>query len=303
MEKKFSKVHFLDRSGFSKLEGSRLLITGASGWLGLEMLCLLDQIYPGLKNISLTLAGSKKRIIQIHGRQLEVIPLNEIPKSASFDYIFHFAFATQDKVRNLGISEYTLRNKELNVFITELALRNPQSRNLILSSGAVSKYPDFNYITSPMEIYANLKRDLEFRFNNPYSLVLRLWNSSGHHMGYTPKYALSEFVNSAKASQDILVGKNIGRSYVSADAVLRASVAFLLSGGHGIVNSGGENIRLFELAQLVVSTLGSNSKVELADAGDFTEFDYFSPQTEIPAIYWDSNPNLISQIINTANYV
>jgi hypothetical protein len=110
-------------------------------------------------------------------------------------------------------------------------------------------------------------------------------------------------VNRAINSETIIVRKNLSRSYVGASAVLQASISYLLSDGYGIVNSGGENIRLLELAQVVVQALQSKSEIKLLDNVDYPHLDYLSPKTEIPEEFWGENPNIFEQVINTAKNI
>lgn len=285
----------------SNLENSRILITGASGWLGLETLCLLNSTFPNFKSLSLTLAGSKKKTIQLHGKPLDVLPLNEITPSTSFDFIFHFAFATQDKLRTLGAAKYISINTEINEWVSVLSNSNSLAKKLILSSGAASKHKETTNDSSSIGIYADLKRNLESRFLDIGSMSLRLWNTSGHHMGKDPKYALAEFISKAQSNEAIEVAKNLARTYVGASSVLQSSISYLLSGGSGIVNSGGERIKLYDLAKLVTVVLDSSSCVTLSNSGAFPELDYISPKSEIPDEFWVNDLGLTDQILNTAN--
>lgn len=282
------------------LNGARILITGASGWLGVETLCLLNNMYPGFQGLTLTLAGSQRRIIDVHGHELSVVPISEILTKDSFDLILHLAFATQDKLSSLGSLKYIEINSELNQWISRLSSNNPNAKKLILSSGAVSRYIDSKYDETSMGVYAHLKSELESNFHDAESVVLRLWNTSGHHMGTNTKYALGEFIMRASKGLDILVQKNLRRSYVSAPSVLNASISYLLNGGHGIVNSGGELTRLHNLANLVVNVLNSDSNVSMSSSKDFPELDYVSPETEIPSMFWTNYLDLPAQIRNTA---
>ena len=284
------------------LSGSRVLITGASGWLGLETLCILNSWHPGFKGLSLTLAGSQRRSLDLHGQQLNLVPIGDISTSESFDLILHFAFATQDKLSSLGLSRYVAVNTELNNWISNLGINNPRSRKLILSSGAVSRYLGPKYEGTSMGIYAQLKLQLESNFSNPESILLRLWNTSGHHMSNDPKYALSEFISRARSNQAILVNRNLRRSYVAASSILSSSISYLLQGGSGIVNSGGESTKLYELANLVVQVLKSDSVVSLVNSEQEPELDYVSPKTEIPSRFWTNYLDLPTQIQNTASY-
>lgn len=282
------------------LAGSRILITGASGWLGREVLCLLNRYHPHFARLNLVLLGSQQRRFEVHGEILETISLSDFPKKDNFDLIFHFAFSTQDKAKIQGRTAYIQGNLALNQWISNISERNLSSRKMILSSGAVSKYRDSDDAGTSMEIYADLKRELEARFMEPDSLILRLWNTSGHHMGADSKYALGEFVSKAVRGEPIRIDKNLQRTYVAASSILDSSITYLLNGGHGIVNSGGEQTTLLDLAMQTIEVLSSGSTCSLTNEMSFPELDYVSPTSEIPRIYWNEILNLKDQIMNTA---
>jgi hypothetical protein len=190
--------------------------------------------------------GSSRKSISIHNVDLEITPLRKVPLGNNYDLILHLAFATQDKVKTLGDSEYAEANIQLNEWISRISEDNPEAKKLILSSGAVSKFSKMAVVPTSMELYAYLKKNLEDRFQGHDSLVLRLWNTSGHHMGTDSKYALGEFVSNAINGKNIIVGKNLKRTYVAASSVLQSSILYLLDGGSGIVNSGGSQTNLFD---------------------------------------------------------
>lgn len=288
---------------FNKLDCSRILITGASGWLGHELLCALHSVYPDFRSLNLTLAGNSHKTIDIHGQQLFVAPLREIKTQNNFDLIIHLAFVTQDKMSHYGENVFISMNSELNCKIQEISDNNPQAKKLILSSGAVSQYLAQDNENLPMKTYARLKQELEAKFLNEDSLVLRLWNTTGHHLNLelNSKYAISEFISCAKENSPIMVGKNLRRTYVDAGSVLKASISYLISGGNGIVNSGGDSISLKDLAELVTEVLESTSRVSLNQDGSFPSLDYVSPISEIPLGFWPDRVDLRNQIRNTAN--
>jgi nucleoside-diphosphate-sugar epimerase len=283
------------------LQGSRILITGASGWLGLESLCLLNQQFPSLQNLELTLVGSNKKSFRLHNFNLEITPLQEVPLDRTYDLILHFAFATQDKVKTLGESKYVDANMELNEWISSVNSSNPEAKKLILSSGAVSKFAVNGEEHTSMGLYVSLKMDLESRFVDDKSLILRLWNTSGHHMRADNKYALGEFVKKALAGEKINVGKNLKRTYVASSSVLHSSIFYLLNGGSGVVNSGGVLTSLLDLAILTSKVLNSSSECTLEGYGEYPDLDYVSPRSEIPQEFWLENLSLENQILNVAS--
>lgn len=284
------------------LYDSKILITGASGWIGKETLCFLQKYFGHLSELKLTLIGNSSRVIEIHGEQVLINGITDVESEENFDVILHYAFATQDKAISLGFDKFREVNLALNMVAHRLSSQSPNAKNLILSSGVVSLAPE-NQRSESMQNYAQLKQDLENRFTDKNSLVLRLWNTSGHHLGYNVNYALSEFISKAKIHQDIEIRNNVRRSYVAAQDLIEAALKYLLSGGSGVVNSGGFETDLSSLAKQITEVNKSRSKIIVLDREPDTNLDYVSPPTEIPENFWSLNNSLVNQVIETSSTV
>ena len=285
----------------NSIQNARILITGAGGWLGRETLCLLQREVGPLDELSLTLTGSTERSIDIHGESVQIVRNNQAFKNDAFDLILHFAFITQEKAFAMGENAYAQANLKLNESALRVALSNPDARQLILSSGAAKLYLDKQLDSQSKSLYAKLKLDLEKKTQDARTLVLRLWNTSGHHLGINPNYAISEFIYSAKKNQSIDIRNNLRRSYVHSQDIIRASIRFLSEGGSGIVNSGGTITDLSDLATQVVKINNSKSKISLNENLKQAGLDYLSPVSEIPKKYWFHELNLEQQIIETSS--
>lgn len=285
----------------NSLENARILITGAGGWLGRETLCLLQREVGSLDELSLTLTGSAERSIDIHGESVQIVRNDQAVKNDAFDLILHLAFITQEKAFSMGENAYAQVNLKLNETALRVALSNPDARQLVLSSGAAKLYLDKQLNSQSKSIYAKLKLDLEKKTQDARTLVLRLWNTSGHHLGINPNYAISEFIYSAKKNQSIDIRNNLRRSYVHSQDIIRASIQFLSEGGSGIVNSGGTITDLSNLATQIVKINNSESKISLNENSKHTGLDYLSPVSEIPEKYWVHELNLEQQIIETSS--
>jgi nucleoside-diphosphate-sugar epimerase len=300
-ERRFLKVGDVDLAQLANLDGCRILLTGASGWLGKEMLCVLNRFNPRFEGLDLTLTGSYRRKINIHGIELKILSTQDVSSKDKFDLILHFAFTTQEKAHLQGDALYEKGNSDLTNWIVDIAESNDQSKKLILSSGAVERYLLEEYKGSAKYRYASLKRDLESAFLNKSALILRLWNTSGHHMGADPKYALGEFVQCALRDEPIIVEKNLLRTYVAASSILQSSLLYMLNQGQGVVNSGGVETSLSKLANYTISSLDSKSICTVLDEVFYPNDDYVSPATEIPKQYWLENLDLKQQILETAS--
>ncbi len=282
------------------LRDARILITGASGWLGRETLCLVQREAGSLNELNLTLTGSSERRLDVHGESVQIVRTDQALKDEAFDLILHFAFITQEKARSMGENAYSHANIELNETALKISQSNPDARQLVLSSGAVKLYLDKQLDSQTKSLYAKLKLDLEEKIQDTRTLTLRLWNTSGHHLGVNANYAISEFIHSAKKNQSIHIRNNIRRSYVHSQDVIRASIQFLSEGGSGIVNSGGVITDLRDLATQVVRIHNSESKVSFDENLIQSGLDYLSPVSEIPKKYWLQELGLEQQIIETS---
>lgn len=282
------------------LQDARILITGAGGWLGRETLCLLQREAGPLKDLNLTLTGSAERSIDVHGESVPIVRTDKALNCGAFDLILHFAFVTQEKAHHMGENAYTRANIELNESALKIAQSNPDARQLVLSSGAAKLYLEKQLDSPSKSLYAKLKLDLEEKIQDARTLTLRIWNTSGHHLGLNPNYAISEFICSAKRNQSIDIRNNLRRSYVYSQDVMRASIQFLHEGGSGIVNSGGIVTHLNDLATQVVGIHKSESKVSLGENSKQSGLDYVSPVSEIPKKYWLQELNLRQQIVETS---
>lgn len=289
-----------DIKTIKSLHKSRILITGASGWIGRETLCLLQREVGPLCEMNLTLTGSVDKRIDIHGQSISIFGPREAVKADAFDFIFHFAFITQEKVLSMGKNEYTRANVEINETAQEIALCNPEAKQLVLSSGATKLLLENSLNSESKGLYAKLKLDLEEKTTDSRTLILRLWNTSGHHLGINPNYAISEFIHSAKNNKDIEIGNNLKRSYVYSQDVIRASILYLCGGGSGVNNSGGAFTDLKSLASRAVQINNSTSKIRVEVKPQHSGFDYVSPPSDIPKEFWLQEINLEQQIIDTS---
>jgi UDP-glucuronate decarboxylase len=282
------------------LQDARILITGAGGWLGRETLCLLQREVGSLKELDLTLTGSAERSLDVHGESVQIVKTDKALTDGAFDLILHFAFITQEKAHSMGENAYARANIELNESALKIAQSSPDARQLVLSSGAAKLHLEKQLDSPSKSLYAKLKLDLEEKTQDARTLILRLWNTSGHHLGINPNYAISEFIYSAKRNQSIDIRNNLRRSYVRSQDVIRASIQFISEGGSGIVNSGGIITDLNDLATQVVRIHNSESRISLDANLKHSGLDYLSPVSEIPEKYWVQESDLEQQIIETS---
>jgi N-acetyl-gamma-glutamylphosphate reductase len=91
------------------MEESKTVITGASGWLGRELIRILvgeNRISP----LNLHLIASTKKKFEINQNVFFTKKHNEIDESQEVENYFDFAFLTREKINILGPKKYIEAN-------------------------------------------------------------------------------------------------------------------------------------------------------------------------------------------------
>lgn len=247
--------------------GQRIIITGASGWLGLATLDLLQQALGNDFMRRVVCFGSAARPLTLrHGGKVMQLPLPELgllPPGSSM--LLHFAFLTKDRAEQMSEGEYRSANAAISECV--LAALDPiDVRSIfVASSGAATKVEDLT--ASPaMRLYGALKQADEARFaqwatsTGHRAVVARLFNVSGPYINKHQAYALANFIGDAQAGRKIAVKapREVIRSFVGIRELMSLSFALLNEAPDGIVrfDSGGIPQELGEVAQIVSATLG-----------------------------------------------
>jgi nucleoside-diphosphate-sugar epimerase len=287
-------------SPLSALKNARILITGASGWLGQETICLLAKTVENFEDSKIVFAASSEKLIKVHDLVIQIHALKNLPKDSKFDFILHYAFSTQGKRDILGAENYLALNRELTHRVVDLVHNNVTTKTLVLSSGAAEFVGNDNSVSESKYVYGLLKAEMEEAFSSPNNLSLRVWNTSGHHLGNDPRYAISEFISRALTNQNIEIQNNLKRSYVDSQSMIYSALSYLMDDGYGVVNSGGIETNLMDLAHEAIRCLNSKSGCVLMNTESFPSLDYVSPASDIPANYWPEEVGITDQILNTA---
>ena len=232
------------------LGNDRVLITGASGWLGRTALNLLAPL--GLP--TLALAGSA-RMIRVAEHEIECRLWDE-REVAAFEptLVLDCAFLTRDRVAVMPLSEYVAVNRALTKRLVYAAQLPGVRLALTISSGA-AVYPH-DAMDGPIEDnpYGYLKREAEHRLmqaaekSGAVPVVVRAWSISGAHMQKPQDYALGSMIQDAESGAiQIRARHPVFRRYVLAEELLALGIA---EGGVGpaTIDSGGELVEMAELA-------------------------------------------------------
>jgi nucleoside-diphosphate-sugar epimerase len=235
------------------LGDDRVLVTGASGWLGRTALDLLAPL--GLPTLAL---ASRARIIRVGDREIQCRVWHE-REVASFrpTVVLDCAFLTRDRVADMPLGEYVAANRTLTerlVYATQL----PGVRLALTVSSGAAVHPH-DALDSAIEDnpYGYLKREAEHRLahaaaeSGAVPIVVRAWSISGAHVQKPQGYALGSMIQAAASRAIRITARHpVFRRYVLAEELLALGIA---EGGIGpaTIDSGGELVEIAELAARV----------------------------------------------------
>ena len=114
------------------MEESKTVITGASGWLGRELIRILvgeNRISP----LNLHLIASTKKKFEINQNVFFTKKYNEIDESQEVENYFDFAFLTREKINILGPKKYI----EANIGVINNSIENT---NIISNNDYIKTY-------------------------------------------------------------------------------------------------------------------------------------------------------------------
>ncbi len=239
------------------LGNDRVLITGASGWLGRTALDLIAPL--GLPTLAL---ASRARTIRVGDCEIGCRAW-DYQEAAAFapTVVLDCAFLTRGRVADMPLGEYVAANRTLTerlVYATQL----PGVRLALTVSSGAAVYPH-DALSGPIEDnpYGYLKREAEYRLaeaaaeSGAVPVVTRAWSISGAHVQEPQGYALGSMIRDANAGAiRIIARRPVFRRYVLAEELLALGIA---EGGVGpaTIDSGGELMEMAELAARIVAVV------------------------------------------------
>lgn len=260
----------------------KILITGASGWIGRETISILKHILADDFSHRVTLAGSRDAIIVVDDHTHHVMRLQDIDTTRNIDLVIHLAFLTQDKVLEVGADEFSRLNRDLSSTVYHLCQRSGAEYVFLASSGAADPQVWAGYKNPSKKLYGQLKMDEEELFQSldgAFVQVGRIWSVSGGQMQKPEKYALGDFIIQAKAKGNIEMktGGKVERAYVDAGEMMAVFILNLLKGGTGTLDSGGFQTSLQNLARMVLSELRPEGALIMPRESTVTDDDIYVP--------------------------
>lgn len=254
----------------------RIIISGATGWLGRATLDLLQQSLSSDFSSRVLCFGSRARTIPLPGgnviEQQPLSALASIPLHPTF--FLHFAFLTKDRAEHMDETDYREANERIRRTVLD-ALDPVGCEGLFVASSGAAHVADDENAPAAMRLYGQLKRDDEREFASwaedraRTAVIARIHNLSGPHINKTTSYALACFILDGLAGRPIAVraSHEVWRGYVAVRELMSLVVAMLLEGLPGAVcfDTGGEAIELGALARAVAAQLENPPIVRPAD--------------------------------------
>lgn len=244
----------------------RIVLTGASGWLGRATLDLLQDALGEAFAERVFCFGSRQAELHLSDTQQimqrPLIDLRVLPSRPT--YLLHLAFLTKDRAETMREADYCAANRAIRQLVVETLDPTGVEAAFIASSGA-AYFADDPLATPAMQLYGRLKREDEEAFaawaecSGKSLAIARIFNLSGPHVNKLPSYALSSFILDALAGRPVTIQArhDVRRSYVAIRELMSLVFALLLEQRGEIIrfDSGGEDIELGELASAIASPL------------------------------------------------
>ena len=245
----------------------RIVVTGASGWLGRVTLDLLHDALDDAFAARVVCFGSGRAEVRLSAtHMIEQRPLSEIgtlPRQPTL--LLHFAFLGKDRAEAMPEAEYRAANRAIRQAVLD-ALDPIGVEAVFVASSGAARHADDASASPAMRIYGTLKREDEDAFagwaeaRRTSATIGRIFNISGPHINKLNSYALSSFVLDALAGRPVVVRAphDVRRGYVAIRELMSLVFVRLLEGQSGITrfDSGGEHIELGALAGMIASSLG-----------------------------------------------
>ena len=244
-----------------------IAISGATGWLGLELISKLSK-HSVFSNSRIFPTASKGGSVEVNGNKFAITKLQDLNNIISFDYFFDFAFVTREKLKILSQKEYVRINKYIMDQSINFIKTNKPRLVVLASSGAV--YESNNYQRSRENyLYSELKQQQEREISKACELagskliIVRIFNLSGSGLKKLSTFAIAEFICKSVKNQDIIIQSNynVVRQYCDIGQLLDLITKLVLENKDFTFDSGGVKIEIRQLASEIVGQLNSKSKI------------------------------------------
>lgn len=260
----------------------RILITGATGWLGQASLELLaNALGEGWRERVLAFGSGSRTWRLRNGTEVEQQALADMPAlSHAPSLLLHFAYLTREKAPSMAPRDYIEINRRLSRLAAEGGAKIGVERAFVTSSGATHAALDAVDAVDAVDdadpglLYGKLKLEDEALFERfagdkpaRRAFVARLFNLSGPYINKLDSYALASFIRQARSGcLQIRARHPVIRSYTSASNLLGVAMGQLLSDDaprfQCVETAGDQEVEVGELAKMVCDVVSPNARIE-----------------------------------------
>jgi nucleoside-diphosphate-sugar epimerase len=265
------------------VNNSKIVITGATGWLGSELSKILVEEH-NLSTRQLHCISTTNRKVKIGKNSFTTITFRDLYKIEDIVNYYDFAFLPRHNIDSIGPNKYKEANEKI-VMDSVNAINDLKPKNVVLaSSGAVYKTGKIsenfsNSLYSDLKIFQEEKIQEACNKADSNLVTIRIFNLSGNGMPRNNSFALSQIISKALNNEKIFIKSNfhVNRSYCDITQLLRLLILVSNSGYSGTLDSSGAKIEIRALAEKVVNELKSLSEIHAPDviSGALPD-DYFS---------------------------
>lgn len=248
--------------------GARIVITGASGWIGMATLDLLNAVLGSDLPARVQCFGSNRRTLALSdGTLIEQRALADITTLVPAPtIILHLAFLTKDRAESMDEAAYREANCALDLTLLDALDLIGAEAIFVASSGAAGRAGD-PQASPALRLYGALKLEQEEIFarwaehRRKRAVIARIFNISGPHINKNDSYALAAFINDALAGRPISIraSHRVIRSFVAVRELMSLVFVMLFDGKQDVsrFESGGEPMEMREIAEAVANHFGS----------------------------------------------
>ena len=279
----------------------KVLITGATGWLGHAALQAIKKVLVDVKSEDLNLYASHERFHS--DPTFGLVQINDFASSEhkpkNIDLFIALALKTRDYSIKMDEEDYLAGNKDLIEKHIELMKATNPKKIILISSGVVSKYLEGSW---PLDPYTEIKL-LEEKLFNEFAkqagsklIILRLWGATGELMTEPLKYAIGDLIYQAETTNQIVIKskREVFRRYTDATQIFQVLILGLQNNFSGTLNSGGATVEIESLAQLIVNNYQKSTEiVRKLETGSKPDL-YFPTDSEFDNLAKSVGVNLLS---------
>jgi len=289
----------------------RVLISGATGWLGREILNIFSE--DNFDETRINLISSKNQEVVVNGNKFEVKSFKNYQSIDSVNSYFDFAFLAKNKLDKVGPEKFKEINSEIISNSASLIKRISPKTVILSSSGAIYNMKKYS---QDEILYSDLKKMQEELIvkacdvSGSNLIVSRIFNLSGRGIPKESNFALADLMLKGIRDMDLVINSKylVTRKYSDVTQLLRLLVQMAYREQNYVFDSGGTKIELRVLANEIIRVIKSKSKVIASKIKSNTEKDdYFSDsnvyENLLTNFLGEGSLTIEKQIQNTKNYL